>query len=270
LRLTLDEKAREMKVTSPEFPVQPWTLYRVRLRQNTDLGANLIIGIELNAPDGGWRKASYYLVPDAGGMGLFGTFPDSAKARLSLTLQVPGKALGRASVVDDIRILRETALIKETGLNLFWDGGFELTNGDMSHWVYQPQKFETSTNRPRNGKRCFHVESDKWTYVVFPYVPVQPHRLYRFRCYVRGKGAVYPGMHKIGTQDYASIATNIMPRVGWAWPLVETVTLKPDEWQPVELLTPCESDRILWFNVILTFPGSVLDVDDVELVSLAQ
>ena len=276
LRLTLPDKTPEVHAVSPPFPVSPWTLYRLRLRQNTDLGAELGVSLELNSGSGGtgvspvspWLPASFYSFPDSGGAGLFGTFPDSTQARLTLTLRVPGQALGRSSVVDEIRLTQESPLVKATGPNLYWDGGFEQSTNDMSNWGEAPKKMEASTDRPRSGLRCLHVESDKWTYVVFPSVPVQPLRLYHFRCWVRGTGAVYPGLHKIGTQDYASIMTNIMPRVGYAAPPVSEVRLQPDEWQPIDIETPCESDRILWFNVFLTFPGGKLDIDDAELTSV--
>jgi hypothetical protein len=268
LRLTLDEKARELKVTSPEFPVQPWTLYRVRIRQNTDLGALLRVGVELNAAEG-WRPGSYYALPDGGGPGLFGTFPDSARGRLTLTLSVPDQALGRSSVVDEIRISQEAPLVKEAGINLYWDGGFELDKNDMSYWVQEPKKMEVATDRPHSGLRCLHVESDR-TYVVFPYVPVQPLRLYRFRCWVRGTGTIYPGLHKLAPSDWLSMRADTAVRVGWASPLVQEIRLQADTWQQVELVTPCESDRIIWFNMVLTFAGGTMDVDDAELVSLAQ
>lgn len=268
LRLTLDEKTRELKVTSPEFPVQPWTLYRVRLRQNTDLGAHLRIGVEFNAGQA-WRPGSYYPFPDGGGPGLFGTFPDSNRGRLTLTLVVPGQALGRSSVVDDLRISQEGPLIKEQGINLYWDGGFELDRCDISYWVQEPKKMEVLTDRPHSGLRYLHVESER-TYVVFPYVPVQPLRLYRFRCWVRGTGVVYPGLHKLAPSDWLSMRADTAVRVGWASPLVQEIRLDPEQWQLVELVTPCESDRIIWFNMVLTFSGGTLDVDDAELVSVAQ
>jgi hypothetical protein len=275
LRLTLPEKVDEVHAISPEFSVSSWTLYHVALRQETALGAQLQVGLELNAtPASGapetWRPASYLLLPGAGGGGLFGTFPDSVKARLTLTLRVPGPALGRSAVVDEIRITPHAPLIKEAGVNLYWDGGFELDTNDMTFWGGPPQKMEVSTDRPHGGSRCLQVEADRWTAVVFPSVPVQPRRLYRFSCWVRGTGAVHPGLHKLGTQDYANVTTSVMPRLAWAGSQEDPLRLQPDRWQRIEILTACESDRILWFNAYLVTQGGNLEVDDAELVSLAQ
>ncbi len=268
LRLTLPEKVGELRVTSPEFPVQAWTLYRVRLRQNTDLGAQVRFGVELNTPDG-WRPGSYYALPDAGGTGLFGTFPDSTKGRLTYTLVVPGMALGRSSVLDEIRVSQEAPLVKEAGINLYWDGGFELDKGDVTYWVNEPKKMEIGADRPHGGKRYLHVESGKSTYVVFPSVPVQPLRLYRFRVWVRGTGALYPGLHRLAPTDWLTMRIDTAARVGWSGPLVSEVRLQPDAWQQVELVTPCESDRIIWLNAYMSFSGGWIDVDDAELISIA-
>jgi len=58
-------------------------------------------------------------------------------------------------------------------------------------------------------------------------------------------------------------------RVGWAPPTLAEIRLS-DEWQMVEVVTPCESDRIVWFQPYLTFSGGSVDLDDAELRSLGE
>lgn len=269
LRMTLPEKVGDLRVTSPEFPVQPWTLYRVRVRQNTDLGAEVRFGVEMNYGEG-WRTGSYYVIPDGSGTGLFGTFPDTTKARLFYTLLVPGQALGRSAVLDEIRVSQEKPLVKEAGANLYWDGGFEVDKSDMSFWTREPKKVELSTDRPHGGRQCLHVESDP-TILVWTGEPVQPGRLYRFRCWVRGgPGEAAVGMHKLAPSDWQSMRADTAVRVGWGGPAGPNLKLQPDTWQLLEIVTPCESDRIVWFNAYLWFSGGWVDVDDAELVSIAE
>ncbi len=265
LRLTLAEKASELRVVSPEFPVAPWSLYLLRLRRAGDLGTDLRLSVDFGTPTG-WRPGSLFMT--SGSTGLFGTFPESNRARLVLTLVVPGQALGRSVVLDEIRVQEQGPLIKESTPNLFWDGGFELARGDLTHWVTPPKVMEPRAERPRTGNRCLRVESER-TYLVFPSVPVQPGRLYRFRAWVRGEGTVWPGLHKLAPSDWDGMRIDTAQRVGWAPPTVSEIVLT-EEWQAVEVVTPCESERIVWFQPYLTFSGGALDVDDAELCSLDE
>jgi hypothetical protein len=247
---------------SPEFPVAPWNLYRRRLHQSGDPGTDLRLAVEFQTP-GGWQPGSVYRERDGG---IFGTGPQHMRARLVLTLVVPGQAVGRGGMIDDVSVQPQSPLVREKGQNLLWDGGFELDRGDMTYWVTKPKIMDISTQGPRGGHRCLHIESDR-TYLVFPSIPVQAGRLYRFRVWVRGSGVVWPGLHKLAPSDWDSMRIDTAQRVGWADPLVAEIKLTND-WQKVEIRTPCESERIVWFQPLLTFAGGQIDMDDAELNSM--
>ncbi|HEY3396063.1 MAG TPA: hypothetical protein VGM19_00240 [Armatimonadota bacterium] len=266
LRLTLPQQVAQVSATSPAFLVQPWTIYRVTLRQSTDRGAEVRFAVEFNTP-GGWRPGSYYVFPDGGGSGLFGAFPDSTQARLTFTLLVPGQALGRSTLLDDLRIAPDVMMVKEAGRNLYWDGGFEQTKQDITFWTREPKTVALAAARPHGGRSYLHVESEP-TILVLPYVPVQPGRLYRFRAWVRGPGTVSLGLHKLAPSDWGAMRLDTARRVAWAGAAVNEYRLQPDTWQQLEMETPCESDRIVWFNAYLWFSGGWLDLDDAELVSV--
>jgi hypothetical protein len=259
LRLVLAAAALELRAVSKEFAVEPWTLYRVHMRQAADLGTDLRLGVEFSGA-AGWQSGSLFRERDGG---LFGVGPHTSKARLVLTLTVPGQALGRSTLVDEIRIRQQGPLVREKGPNLLWDGGFELAQGDMTHWVTKPKVMAVSTDRPREGRRCLHVEAER-TYLVFPSIPVEAGHLYRFRLWVRGSGVLWPGLHKLAPTDWEAMRIDTAQRVGWASATVGEIKLTND-WQALEIVTPCESDRIVWFQPCLVFSGGQVDLDDASM-----
>lgn len=264
LRLVLAERAPELRVASAEFAVEPWKFYRVRTREAVDLGAQLRMDVQFQDA-AGWRPGSVFRERDGG---VFGTGPRAKRARLVLILTVPGKALGRSGVIDEVRIEQQGPVTRKKGRNLFWDGGFERDQGDMTYWVTKPKLMAARTQRPREGRRCLHVEANR-TYLVFPSVPVEAGHLYRFRVWVRGSGVVWPGMHKLAPSDWDSMRVDTARRVGWAPATAAEVRLTGD-WQPVEIVTPCESHGIVWFQPYLTFGGGQVDLDQAELRSLGD
>jgi len=264
LRLDLAEGARELRVASPEFAVKPWTLYRLKVRQRADRGAQLVVGVQLDHGDG-WRDASVF---QGGEERLFGTLPDSSRARLLLTLRVPGQALGRSVTVDDVTLEECAPLVGEKGVNLYWDGSFEQSLYDWSFWVHRPEKMVLSSSAPHGGRQCLHIETQENTYIVFPSVPVRPRRLYRLQYWVRGKGVIHPGLHKLAPKDWQSMRIDTARRVGRAHPIAGSVELREDAWQRVEIITPCESDRIVWFQPYFSLRQGSVDVDSVELRSV--
>jgi len=262
LRLVLAQRASELRVVSPEFPVEPWNLYRIRVRQAGDLGTDLRLDVEFHGP-AGWQPGSTFREPCGA---IFGAGPRCDRARLALILTVPGQALGRSALIDEIRIQQQEPMIKTKSPNLLWDGGFELDQGDMTYWVTKPKVMAARPERPREGQRCLHVEADR-TYLVFPSIPVQAGRLYRFRVWVRGSGVVWPGLHKLAPSDWDSMRVDTAQRVGWAPPTAAEIKLTHD-WHPVEIIAPCESRRIVWFQPYLTFSGGQVDLDDAQMNSL--
>ena len=114
-------------------------------------------------------------------------------------------------VIDEIRIRQHGLLIRKKSPNLFWDGGFELDQGDVTWWVTKPKVMETRTERPHQGQRFLHVETDR-TYLVFPSIPVQAKQLYRFRVWVRGSGTVWPGLHKLAPSDWDTMSVHTAQR----------------------------------------------------------
>ncbi len=266
LSLELAAETRELRLASLGFAVQPGILYRVEMLRQADLGAQLLLGIELGREEE-WFPGSFFAT--AGG-GLFATLPDTNQARLVLTLRVPGQALGRSVLVDEISIQQQAPLIPESGPNLYWDGSFDHTTWGWVHWVQKPEVMELSDNNPHSGQHCLHIESEKRTYIVFPSVPVKPYRLYRLTYRVRGQGTIWPGLHKLAPKDWHSMRIDTAERVGWVTPRVGEVKLIEEFWQQVELLTACESEKIIWFQPYFSFSGGTVDVDSVEMKAVQE
>ncbi|HEY3418453.1 MAG TPA: hypothetical protein VGM23_16375 [Armatimonadota bacterium] len=266
LKLEVAAGATELQVISPEFPIAPWMLYRLTFQQQVDTGVQLQVFLQYQAGKD-WR--SLFPIADPPGF-LYATLPEGNKGRLQLILRVPGKSLGRAARVDNLLLQERGPLLRETGGNLYWDGAFERdhSSGDFTFWGKQPEKTEFRHEHPREGRWYFHVQGDG-TYVVFPTLPVQPRRMYRWRCWVRGKGTIYPGLHKLAPIDWNSMRLDTAARVGWSAPLVDTITLKEDAWQSVEILAPCESEQVVWLQTYFAFRGEYVDIDNMEMRAIA-
>jgi len=262
LRLTLAEKAHQFRVASPAFAVRPWRIFRLVARHTVDRGVRLDVLVRLKC-GATWREVRPTRVA---GAGLFGVLPEATQAKVELLLSVPGRALGRSAAVESIAVT-EHAPGGGGGRNLYWDGSFEQEPNappcGWSFWVVQPQEVGYATRKPRHGRRCYRVRGTR-TIVVFGSVPVRPRRLYRLRYWVRGKGVVYPGLHKLAAGDRGTMHIHRAVRVGWGGPAVGEVRLRPDAWQAVEILTFCEDAAVTWFEPYFSLVGTV-EVDDVEL-----
>ena len=269
LRLELAADGSELKTASPEFAVQPWAIYRVRLRQQTDLGAQLDPQAELLA-NGKWQAIRLIKASDGGWK--FGTFPETQKARLLLTLTVPGKALGRTAIIEEISVAAAGTIQREDGINLYWDGSFEKREGtvpgEFGFWVKDPEKTEMSQDNPHSGRWCFKI-TGSGTYPVLPTVPVQPERFYVIRFWARGTGTIYPGMHKLAPSDWGAMRLDTATRIGWAGPAGNGLNLKPDVWQVVEFYTPCEGPEVVWFQPYFVLNGGPVFLDDLEIRAVA-
>ncbi len=267
LRIELAANRPEARAASPEFPVEPWAIYRVKLASRLDRGVELRIGAQLKGADG-WRDIGTTRLGDAT---LFATLPDTRHAKLELIVRVPGKAIGRSATLDDIHVEKVAPIVREQCPNLYWDGSFEraptLPPDGWAFWVNQPKKVEFSTREPRTGRYCLRIEGDN-TYPVLPVVQVAPRRLYRLEYWVRGEGAIYPGLHKLATKKADDIRLDTALRVGWSSGRPSEVRLKPDAWQQVELIAACEDEAVLWFQPLFVLRGGYVEVDDLVLRSL--
>jgi hypothetical protein len=267
LRIEVAPDRHDARVTSPAFHVEPWAIYRVALASRLDRGVDLRIAAQLTA-DGGWRDIG---ATWRGAATLLATLPDTAKAKLELIVRVPGQALGRSATVDDVAVERIAPVVREKGPNLYWDGSFEraptLPPDGWAFWVRQPAKVEFSTREPRSGRHCLRIEGDN-TYPVLPVVQVKPRHLYRLRYWVRGEGAIYPGLHKLAPKRADDIRLATAARVGWSGGRPSEVRLKPDAWQVVEVIAACEDASVLWFQPLFVLRGGYVEVDDLALQSL--
>jgi len=269
LKLTVSDNAPNFQVVSPEFTVEPWMIYGLTWQRRAGRGAYPDLQVELKQGDR-WINTRPV---EEGSVFVWGTTPGSETARIRLIVRVPGPAIDRSVTVDDIVVREHRPIVKESGPNLYWDGSFELgaaaPPAGWSFWVKQPDKTELVGENPRTGKRCFRITGDG-PYPVLPSVPMKPYRFYRLTFWVRGKGVIHPGMHKLAPKDWDSMRIDTSIRVAWAGASVDTVQLKQDEWQQVEYLTPCESDRVVWFQPYFVLRGEYVDVDDVEMKSLTE
>lgn len=263
ITLELAAKAREFRLASPAFAVRPWTIYRVTVQRTVDRGAMLEVLLRLKCGES-WQEVR---PTRAGGARLFGAWPGVTQAKVELVLRVPGRAIGRSARVRSVGVVEHARGVGRAGINLYWDGSFEREPSappcGWSFWVTQPEEVGYATRSPRHGRRCYRVRS-KRTYVVFASVPVRPGRLYRLRYWVRGTGAIYPGLHKLSPADRGAMRLDTAVRVGWASPAVGEVRLKRDAWQAVEILTFCEDARVAWFQPYFSLAGTV-EIDDVDL-----
>ncbi|MHB9023928.1 MAG: hypothetical protein ACYC7E_07080 [Armatimonadota bacterium] len=268
LRLEVAEGSTELQVVSPEFPLKPWMLYRLTFHQRVDRGAHLQIFLQYGV-DKDWRSINP--VADPPGF-LYATTPEATRGRLLIALRLPGKCLGRSAQIDQCLLVEREPLLREAGANLYWDGTFERNHGDtteFSFWGKQPDKVEFRHDTPHEGRWYLHVEG-KGTYVVFPSLPVQPRRMYRWQCWVRGKGTIFPGMHKLAPTDWSTMRIDTAVRVGWIGALNDTIVLKEDGWQLVEIVAPCEGEQVVWLQPYFTFPhGEYIEIDNLEMRAIA-
>jgi hypothetical protein len=267
LRIELATNRPEARATSPEFAVEPWTIYRVRIADRLERGVEVRNGAQLKCGEG-WRDIGTTRLGDET---LFATLPDTRQAKLELIVRVPGKAVGRSTTLDDIAVEKVAPIVREQGPNLYWDGSFEkaptLPPDGWAFWVSQPRKVEFSTREPRTGRFCLRIEGDN-TYPVLPVIQVAPRRLYRLQYWVRGEGVIYPGLHKLAARRAGDIRLDTAVRVGWSGGRSSEVRLKPDAWQPVEVLAACEDEAVLWFQPLFVLRGGYVEVDDLVLHSL--
>jgi len=266
LKIVLADTERTFRVLSPAFAVHPDRVYRVRLRQRLDPGTRLEMGLRLHVGKD-WHPVNATRVGDAV---LVATLPGTTEARLELVTMVQGKAVGRRLLVDAITLAEHAAVRREAGMNLYWDGSFEvgtsLPPSGWSFWATQPRKVAYRTERPHHGRRYLRVDGTS-TYVVFPYVPVEPRRVYRLTYWVRGEATIYPAMHKLAAGDGSRNLTRVR-RVGYASGVPDTVRLKPDKWQAVELLAVSEDPTVVWFQPLFPLNGKYVEIDAVDIRSV--
>jgi hypothetical protein len=269
LRITLAENTHEIKVASPVFAVKPWTVYRIDLFQNADRGVQARVQIQLRSGEE-WHDVN---PTNADGIRLFASLPETTQARIVISLHVPGKSLGRSALFDEITVNGQSQIKPENGHNLYWDPSFEVNPNPASEfgfWATKPETAEASKESPKSGQSCLRIVAKENTYVVFPTSNVRSDHLYLFRCWVRGQGTIHPGLHKLAPSDWGSMRLDTSVRIGWSGPAVGSVTLKPDEWQMVEILTAAESDGVVWLQPYFGFREGTLYIDDMELRAIGE
>ncbi len=267
LRCALDEGVAEVRFASPAFAVKPWTIYRLSDKRNVPAGMTLLAMAQFAEGDG-WRDVT--LTIDGDGW-TFGTLPAVQRARLVYVARAE-KATDRFVTMDTISVAEHSAMMKERGTNLFSDPSLEAATkappAGWDTWVNAPEKTEIGARDAHHGKQYYRVTGNT-VYLVLPVLTVQPNRLYRIRFWVRGEGQIYFGLHKLApktpkTPDLANVT-----RAGWSAATPNGLLLKPDTWQPVEMLVATDSESIRWLNPYMNMKGTcTIEIDDLEAVTI--
>ncbi len=270
LRLRLAEDAVDGKAVSAPFPLAPASIYQMTLVFSIDRGVLLAPLLQVQAKgQGAWLDIPPTRTTDGWRLA---TLPETRLARLVLHLRIPGQALGRTSTISRCRLEKLEPLKGENGPNAFWDGSFEKSpdyTGELAFWSGNPALVEVRSGDAADGERYLHIERGESHYVVFPSLPVKLLRLYRFRCLLRGEGAVFPGLHKLGTSLPDAIMFDNSSRIGGGVILTPRLELAPDRWQQIEILAPIESPDILAVQPYFAFSHApFVEIDAISLEAI--
>ena len=253
LRIDVDPQSPSVKAVSPSFAIDPFEIYAIEWTPRTDVGTDVWVSLIFQTLG---RQYEYRATRIDGNHRLAATFPDVKSAKLAITVTIPGKTLGRTVVLDDIRVTPVGRLKAEASGNLMFNGSFETPEAfPPPLWEFwgQPGVYAPCRDNPKEGNLCLEVT--KAGIVVPPVMAVKPYCLYHLTYWVRGKGTIYPGLHKL----------SLDARIGWAAALQKEVVLDARKWQLVEFVTACESPAVDSFNPYFGFRGEVLYIDDVRV-----